>query len=1288
MKKASKWAEVCRVPRAMTIAILIIVCGGWASGVSAARADDAYWIWTPRHEKNGVPATSCYFRKTFTSQAPIRVQATIAADDVYELYVNGKKVGDGESSRSLNEHNITEFVKSGQNVIAVKVTNRHGTTAALVARVAVREKAGGWTTYSTDASWRTSLSPLAFWTGALYNDRTWEESQQLGKLGETAPWDHDESIADNGAQQPERFHVEKEFEVQRVLDANTTGSLIAMAFNEFGHLILSREGEGLLLAIDSDDDEVVDQLRPYCDLVKNIQGILPLNGDVYVTGAGPEGSGLYRLTDQDRNGQLEGAKLLCPFEGEVGEHTAHGLTLGPDGWLYVVLGNHTSPLKAYDPASPHRGYYEGDLLQPRFEDPGGHAAGRKAPGGVVLRTDLNGEVVQLVAGGLRNVYDLAMNEDGEMFVHDSDMESDLGTTWYRPTRLFHVLPGGEYGWRSGWANWPDYYVDLLPEIADTGRSSPTGAVFYQHTAFPERYHNALFLGDWSEGRILVAHLKRTGASYTTNVETFLSGRPLNVTDLDVGPDGWLYFVMGGRGSGGGVYRVTWKGDAPSEAVELGTGIAPAIRQPQPQSAWGRQRVAQVHQQLGADWEPLLVGVVRSTANPTAYRVRALDLMQQYGPVPTTSLLLELAEDKNETVRAKAAEMMGVHATDETRQRLLDLFEDSDPFVRRKAMEAVVRAQQSAPAEIVVPLLASTERAEVWAARRLLERIPTEQWRATVLASTNHRTFIQGSLALMIAEPSSANAFAVLERASELMNGFVSDRDFLDILRVLQVSILQGTVPPEQLASLRLQLSEEFPAGNALMNRELIRLLTYMQESSIMDRYFEYLHSDAPHPDRVHVAMHLRYLTAGWTSERKEEYLRLLTEAKTWEGGSGYPLYLGNVAREIARQLTPEESARVLQRGAEWPDAALGALYKLPPQLSDEQRAALIQLDQQVDARVDTASRQLMVGIVAVLARSGDPDSMAYLRTIWDRNPERREPVAMGLAQAPEGDNWSYLVRSLPVLEDKAAREVLQRLVSVSQVPEDPEQIRQVILCGLRMKQDGADDAMALLEHWTGEQCGNAEDTWEPRLQAWQAWFAQAFPDVPPATLPTETADNKWKYDELFEFLTAKEGYAGDPARGALAFEKATCHKCHRYGDNGEAMGPDLTSLTKRFSRKEILQAIVYPSHVISSQYVSHNLLLMDGRQILGIVAPGAVGEKLVLTSEGEKIPIAEEDIDEINPSKNSSMPEGLLKELTKEEIADLFAYVSTDPTASMAQQPAPATPATQEPKTDSPIIVR
>ena len=491
-------------------------------------ADEAQWIWSPRHTKREVPQVACYFRKVFDAQTPVRVQATIGADDEYELYVNGRKVGSGGATRELDEYNITRYVDRGRNVIAVKVVNQTGPTAALVARVSLREKEGGWVTYSTDKTWRTSLRDPESWNTALFNDRTWETAQSFGMLGETTPWDRpddaasddvasDDAASDDAASddvasgavhQGGGFRIAREFEVQRVLDGETTGSLIAMAFNEFGHIVASRENGPLLLVVDTDRNGIVDEARVYCELVTNVQGILPLNGNVYVTGQGPEGNGLYCLSDEDRDGSLESARLLFRFRGEVGEHAAHGLTLGPDGWIYIVMGNRSSPEIPYDPGSPHRGYYEGDLVGPRYEDPGGHAVGVKAPGGVIIRIDPLGETVHLVSGGLCNADDLAFNAEGELFVHDGEMESDLGTTWYRPTRVCHVTSGSEFGWRSGWAKWPDYYLDSLPAIADTGRGSPTGAVFYNHHMFPEQYRDSLFLADWSAGRILVARLRR------------------------------------------------------------------------------------------------------------------------------------------------------------------------------------------------------------------------------------------------------------------------------------------------------------------------------------------------------------------------------------------------------------------------------------------------------------------------------------------------------------------------------------------------------------------------------------------------------------------------------------------------------------------------------------------------------------------------------------------------------------------------------------------------------------
>ena len=134
--------------------------------------------------------------------------------------------------------------------------------------------------------------------------------------------------------------------------------------------------------------------------------------------------------------------------------------------------------------------------------------------------------------------------DRDLFIHDADMESDEGTSWYRPTRLCHVVPGGEYGWRSGWSKWPEYYFDSLPAVIDTGRGSPAGIVTYNHFMFPARFHGCLFTADWSQGKILAIKLKRTGASYSATTETFLEGNPLNVTDLEVGPDGWLRVSIG------------------------------------------------------------------------------------------------------------------------------------------------------------------------------------------------------------------------------------------------------------------------------------------------------------------------------------------------------------------------------------------------------------------------------------------------------------------------------------------------------------------------------------------------------------------------------------------------------------------------------------------------------------------------------------------------------------------------------------------------------------------------
>ncbi|MFO0816612.1 MAG: HEAT repeat domain-containing protein [Pirellulales bacterium] len=1239
------------------------------AGPSFLNAQEAHWIWCADHEPGRVPTSACHFRKAVTVRAVEAATLAIAADDSFEVRINGRSIGSGTGYRRLTEFDIAKYLSRGRNVIAVRVMNTSGPTAGMVARLQVKEQGANWQSHSTDSSWKTSLSPLPLWDTSLYNDTRWPAARVLGRFGETVPWDRKQDVAPTETHRNERFRIGDEFAVQRLLDDDQTGSLIAMAFNEFGHVIASKEGGPLLLFTDTNRDQVVDKSRVYCDLVKSCQGILPLNGEVFVTAEGPEGVGLYRLADKNRDGKLEDCKLVIKFRGDMGEHGPHAVTLGPDGLLYVLLGNLCSYDGDYDVHSPYRNGYEGDLL-PRYEDPGGHAVGVKAPGGTVIRTDVEGSVVQVFAGGLRNAYDMVFNREGELFLHDSDMETDEGTPWYRSTQLFHIVAGGDYGWRSGWSRWPEHAVDSLPSLLDTGRGSPTGCTVYNHFAFPQRYHNSLFLADWTRGRVLNVRLKKTGGSYSATSEVFLEGSPLNVTDLEVGPDGALYFVTGGRGTNGGLYRVTWKGRIPAELSNLGEGVSIAVRHPQTQSAWARQRLAKLKAEMGETWERQLYGVAGSAANPPEYRTRALDLLQLFGTPPETALLESLSADKNDQVRTKVAELLGLQTGAETRDLLVSLLRDSDATVRRKAAESLARGETRVGLEQIRPVLASEDRFEAWSARRLLELQPTEQWRDSVLASPNPRVLIQGSLALMIAEPEARNGLDVVERIGKACSKFVNDRDFTDMLRAIRVAIHRGKLAPTDLDDAKEWLTNEFPSGDNNMNQELLPILVYLQADKITDRYVEFLKSKAPAPVRFQAAMQLRFLESGWKEEQKWDLIDALEKVARAESSGNMPVYARNAVRDFARGLSDDESSYVMERAVKWPNAAVGAVFKLPAQLSEEQLTTLRTIDRKLSEKGEESGKPLQVAIIALLARSGDAESFEYLREIWRRDPDRRQSVAMGLAQQPDGENWSYLVRSLPFLEGNAAIEVLEKLRLVDQAPEDPEYYRHVILRGLLLKDQGADRAIALLQHWVQESVSSSGDPWDKGIAAWQEWYKTQYPDRPEAVLPQADGESKWQLDELLEYLSVGDGARkGSAARGATVFTKAQCSKCHSFGGKGERIGPDLTTVSKRFVKKEILESILFPSHVISDQYAAKTVITSEGRKYTGIIAPGAEGEKIVLQANGQKVTLKEADIDELVPSKQSAMPAGLLNEFSQQDIADLFAYLLSSPQDSLAKRP-------------------
>lgn len=282
-------------------------------------------------------------------------------------------------------------------------------------------------------------------------------------------------------------------------------------------------------------------------------------------------SGLYRLKDTDNDDQFDEITQLKEFRGH-GEHGPHSIILAPDGEsLYLVLGNHTDVPEMDSYLLPSN-WNEDNIFQ-LIKDPRGHANDQMAPGGFIVKTDSLGKDWQFVAGGFRNTFDITFNNDGELFAYDSDMEWDFGMPWYRPTRLLHVTKGAEFGWRTGNSKWPTYYPDNLPSLLNIGQGSPTNLMHGGKASFPANYRNSLFAFDWSFGIIYSVSLKQQGASYSVSAEEFLSGAPLPLTDGEIGPDGAMYFLTGGRRLDSDLYRVFYNDyEKVSDAPQKSDGI--------------------------------------------------------------------------------------------------------------------------------------------------------------------------------------------------------------------------------------------------------------------------------------------------------------------------------------------------------------------------------------------------------------------------------------------------------------------------------------------------------------------------------------------------------------------------------------------------------------------------------------------------------------------------------------------------------------------------------------------
>jgi putative heme-binding domain-containing protein len=168
-------------------------------------------------------------------------------------------------------------------------------------------------------------------------------------------------------------------------------------------------------------------------------------------------------------------------------------------------------------------------------------------------------------------------------------------------------------------------------------------------------------------------------------------------------------------------------------------------------------------------------------------------------------------------------------------------------------------------------------------------------------------------------------------------------------------------------------------------------------------------------------------------------------------------------------------------------------------------------------------------------------------------------------------------------------------------------------------------------------------------------------------LPKPTGPGKeWTTADLTA-LEAKLKSGRNFKNGEKAYAAARCVVCHRFGTDGGATGPDLTQLAGRFALKDLAEAIVEPSKVISDQYKAAVIETKGGKTITGRIVSEVGGKYVVVTDPEDSTKVTEVtkgDIDTNKPSATSLMPGKLIDPLNEAEVLDLLAYLLSrgDPT--------------------------
>jgi putative membrane-bound dehydrogenase-like protein len=957
-----------------------------------------------------------------------------------------------------------------------------------------------------------------------------------------------------------------------------------------------------------------------------------------------------------------------PWALDWNDHVPANFRLGMDGYFYIAIGD--------------KGLYG--------------AVGRDGsrvdlPGGGILRLRPDGTKLEVFCHGVRNIMDVALNAEDELFTYDNTDEHD----WMG--RLTHMVARGSYGYPHDFIPRRPYTLWMMH---DFGGGAATGVECDTGDALPAEYRGNLFLADFGKRQVLRVPVERTGATYQVVKPAELFPNP---------PDDFRPVGLAWAGDGRSLLICDWQHRDTKEDVKVGrlwrvtctnaTGGAP-------KPAWYEAAAT------GRKFTATDADLIRALAHPSrSVRLTAQRRLAERNTPTVANALTSLLTDRSADVFARVHALWALDALDEGREArpaILGLVQgDSDPVLCRQALRQL--GLRRAPE-----------------ARGLLSAVVRDPAAEASLrfqaATALGRIRDPGAIPSLMAALDQTDLFARFAAFTALND---LGRAHPEVWREIAAGLSSTNVRVREATAFALRETED---------GQLVTVLASLAQSS---------RDAATREAALHLLTPLHHTLPPWKGEWGAYHPALAPPPKPtveWAGTSpvlaALVAGLGDAAPSVrlaaieGLQAAEHSTAAPMLRARfpqEHDPMVKGAALRALAAFRDTNAAPMIAELLHQPPPDDELVREAIRAAVAIGATNCAEGLVQLIRS---QHAARAEAVAaLGSLQAGEAvstlglaltDSESVVrlaaIRALGEIKGAAALSALRPVMNSKSVPE--RRALAQVLAGW----PAADAVPPLLDLWRDpETRADALDALARQgdaraLDAYLGGIASANPTVreqcrralagirepvlPQLELragtlaPAVIAELREVYRD---HVTARKGplfvtrdaaltpgdyarfaleQAGDPVRGQRVFWDeggVACLKCHQVAGQGAQVGPDLTLIGAQFSRRELIEHVLEPSKVVREGYQQYVIEMRDGESRSGLIKGETAEALTIVTGTGQTQTIPQKEISSRRASTLSLMPEGLQVGLSPEQFADLIAFLESrrsDPRRSEAK-PAP-----------------